>query len=271
MELPGAWPPIVWARTGVFSNKERNFYLQDVLGGKEPTPPSGLITLKEDVDGVVRRYQRVYAAKQGSVFPSFPWAVVKQLANERVGNLRETEEELFINFAAGPKDSFRVGLPASHVLSLADSQGWQEESPIKDKIVLLAGDYAVQDEHKTPLGWMLGAEVLAHVIETELQGGGRRPASRGVIAALQVFDGLALLLLFHLYRLRTAVLLSLLSVPILAMLCSLLASRSLSQWTYFGPVLIAVLLQQLYERVRDYKKQMLVETYDIVTETTPDK
>ena len=258
-------PPIVWARNGIFSNRDGRFHLQNVLGGKQPAPPSGLAVLREDADGVVRRYQRVYPTNDDNAFPSLPWAMVSKLGSQLSG----TQQELFINYVRTGDGSGRVNLPASHVLELANSQGWQTDGPLKDKIVLLGGDYAVQDEHQTPVGWMLGVEVLANVIETELQGGGTRPASRAVIGLLQVFDGLALLLLFQLYRLRTAFLFSMLSVPVLAVLCSLAASGSLAQWSYFAPVLLAVLLQQLYERMKDYKKEMLLGSYNIVTDQPP--
>ena len=36
-----------------------------------------------------------------------------------------------------------------------------------DRIVLVGGDYAAQDEHDTPAGWMLGTAILAQVVETD--------------------------------------------------------------------------------------------------------
>lgn len=252
--------PLIWARTAVFSNKEKTFYLNDVLGGRETAAPFGLITFKEDSDGVLRRYQRVLKTEQGAV-PSLPWAVLKQ-ANSAPPNLPENEEELFINFAGNPKISNRVSLPVSQVLSMADGEGWQTESPIKGKIVLLGGDYAVQDEHNTPLDWMLGVDVLASVIETELQGGGRRPASRIAVGLLQLLDGLVLLLLFHFLSFKKAVAFSFLAILPLSVLCSFLTYATPGYWAYFAPILLAVLLQQVYDRFRDYRKDFAIDAME---------
>jgi CHASE2 domain-containing sensor protein len=252
--------PIIWARTAVYSNKEKSFYLNDVLGEREPAPPFGLTTLKEDSDGILRRYQRVFKTEQYPV-PSFPWAVLKP-ANSAPANLSENEEELFINFAGNPQFSNRVSLPASQVLTMAGGEGWQTESPIKGKIVLLGGDYAVQDEYNTPLGWMLGVDVLANIIETELQGGGRRPASRIVIGLLQIADGLVLLLLFHFLSFKKAVGFSLLAILPLSAVCSLLTYTSLGYWSYFAPILLAVLLQQIYDRFKDYRKEFAIDAME---------
>jgi len=260
--------PLIWARTAVYSNRDKNFYLNDVLGGREPVPASGLVMLKEDSDGVLRRYQRLFKTEKDKV-PSFSWAVLKQ-ANSAPANLPENEEEFFINFAGNPEFTNRISLPASSVLQMASGEGWQMDSPIKDKIVLLGGDYAVQDEHNTPLGWMLGVEVSANVIETELQGGGSRPANRYVIGFLQLFDGLVLLLLFHFLSFKKAVGTSLLAILPLSAICSLLTYASLGYWAYFAPILLAVLIQQIYDRLKDYRKELAISAVEKIEDSPED-
>lgn len=248
--------PIIWARTAEYSNKEKSFYLNDILGRREPAPAFGLTTLREDSDGVLRRYQRLFKTEQNTV-PSFPWAILKH-ANDAPANLIENEEERFINFAGNPKVLNRISLPASQVLQMADGEGWQTESPIRGKIVLLGGDYAVQDEHNTPLGWMLGVDVLAYIIETDLQGGGIHPANRITIGILQLLDGLLLLLMFHFLRFKKAVGFGLLAIVPLSIICSLLSYSTLGYWAYFAPVLLAVLFQQIYDRLKDYRKEFAI-------------
>jgi len=254
--------PLIWARTALYSNKEQNFYLNDVLGGREPAPASGLIVLHEDSDGILRRYQRLFKTGQGTV-PSFSWAVLKE-SNNAPSNLPENEEELFINFTGNPRVLKRYSLPASQVLEMSGGEGWQTDSPIKDKIVLLGGDYAVQDEHNTPLGWMLGVDVQASVIETELKGGGNAPANRIVIGLLQIVDGLVLLLLFHFLSFKKAVGFSLLGILPLFAVCSLITYFSFGYWAYFAPILLAVLLQQIYDRLKDYRKELAIDTVEKV-------
>jgi CHASE2 domain-containing sensor protein len=268
MEVPQNDPPIVWGRTAVFSNKEENFYLLDVLGSQQQ--PSGLIILKLDPDGAVRRYQRIFSAKK-IPFPSLAWQVLKRKPDPRIANLPEDAKERFIKFASYPNNTHPISLPASQVLSMADEEGWKTDGPLKDKIVLLGGDYAAQDEHNTPVGWMLGVEVWAHVIDTELRGGGHLPAGRIVIAVLQILDGLVLLILFQLYRMSRAVLISILSIPLLSLLCSLIAFWSLAQWAYFLPVLLAVLLQQVCDRLKDMRKRLALEGVQTVQGVQADK
>jgi CHASE2 domain-containing sensor protein len=246
-------PPIVWARDGVFSNIENRFRFFDVLGGREPPPPSGAVVLMKDEDGVVRRYRRLYrTGKESAPVPTLPWEMVRRLSDERTKALKESEEDLLVDYVR----SNRVNFPADEVLGLAAEEGYQTKGPLKDKIVILGGNYAAQDEHDTPLGWSLGAEVLAQMVETELQGGGRRPANTLVILVLGVLDGFILLVLFRVLSWGKALLVGVIALPLLALLCSLVAFWSLAQWAYFVPILLLVFLHQLYERGKEYFKKL---------------
>lgn len=196
--------------------------------------------------------------------------MVNQFSPDRAKKLPASKEELTIKFVGDREGSHRLHFTASGVLDLADGPGWQTNSPIRDKIVLLGGAYAASDEHHTPLGWMLGVEVLASIIETELQGGGTRPPNRMVIILMGILSGLTLLLLFHHFWLGTAVLLSVIAIPILAMACSLVAFWSLAFWSYFVPVLIAILSQQLYDQAKEYRKRFVRQLYEGVVGTPRD-
>lgn len=250
MQIP-LGPQIVWARDGVYSNIENRFRLFDVLGGREPQPPAGVVVLMKDDDGVVRRYTRLCRTDKG-VVPSLPWAVVKQLSDGRTKALKESDEELLVEYVR----SNRVNFPADVILDHAADEGYQTDGPLKDKIVILGGDYAAQDEHDTPLGWSLGSEVLAQMIETELQGGGRSPASTPAILLLEVVDGFILLVLFRVLSWGKALLVGAFALPLLALLCSLVAFWSLAHWAYFVPILLLVFFHQLYERGKEYFKKL---------------
>lgn len=137
-----------------------------MLGNQDPAPLSGFVALKLDPDETIRRYVRVRPADDGKapfVAPSFPWAIVRQLPDKR-GILQETPEELLIKFHGEPKNTTGFNFDVRTILSVADGEGWRINSPLKGQIVLLGGDYAAQDEHKTPVGWMLGVEVMAQII-----------------------------------------------------------------------------------------------------------
>jgi CHASE2 domain-containing sensor protein len=254
MALPASGPPIVWGRSGSYSYREGKFHPDEVLGGREHAPASGLILLKEEPDGVVRRYRRMLPTPEGTA-PSFAWEVLNHARCPATRELPVTGEEMLIDFTAGTKDPNRLSLTAARVKELANENPKWPEGVLKDRIVLLGGEYAVQDEHDTPLGWMLGAEVLAQVIETELRGGGRRPASRALVFTFLVVGGLAIFLLFLFFEPRRALLLAVLAIPVLATLSSLVIFGSLTYWFYFTLCLIAVLFQQIFDRFKDAKDE----------------
>jgi CHASE2 domain-containing sensor protein len=133
---------------------------------------------------------------------------------------------------------------------------------IKNKIVLLGGAYKASDEHDTPFGWMLGVDILAHTIETELNGGGLKPAPKSAIILLEIFDGFVLLFLFQRFRFGKAILLGVVAIPILSMTCSLIAFRSVAFWAYFAPILVAILVQQLWEQAKEYRKTLTKDLAD---------
>jgi CHASE2 domain-containing sensor protein len=257
--LPG-WPPIVWARNGSFSNREGKFHALKVLGGQQPQATAGLVVLKLDADTAVRRYTRMCKTEHGPA-PSFPWAVATQFFG-REGAQTVGDDELFIKFAGDREGSHRLHFTAARVLDLSDGPGWQTDSPIKDKIVLLGGAYAASDEHETPLGWMLGVEVLAYAIETELHGGGMRPASGITITVLGGCVGLVLLLLFQHFPPTKALLLSFPIILLLGMVCSLVTFRTIAFWAYFVPIPLAVLVQEGYVQAKDYRKKLVRQLYE---------
>ena len=267
--LPG-WPPIVWARNGSFSNREQKFHVLKVLGGQEPAPPSGLVVLKLDADTAVRRYARMCETEHGPV-PSFPWAVAAEFSGKRE-NQNAGEEELFITFAGDREGSHRLHFTAARVLELADGAGWQSDGPLKDKIVLLGGAYTASDEHETPLGWMLGVEILAYAVETELHGGGMRPASAITITVLGGLVGLVLLLLFQHFTPSKALLLSFPTILLLGMVCSLVTFRTIAFWAYFVPIPLAVLVQEGYVQAKDYRKRLVKQLYEgVLGRPAPDQ
>jgi len=121
---------------------------------------------------------------------------------------------------------------------------------VKDKIVLLGGSYAGQDIHETPVGQLSGLEIMANVVDTELTGGGEKPPSRAVVFLLELFEVFVLILLFHNLKFRFALGLSTLLIPIMAIVCSLLAYRTSSHFFQFLFVLLGMLVFELYEHFR---------------------
>ncbi len=257
------WKPrMVWEREvreipeNTSADSKDKLEPMDVLGGQPDLDPSrntlGLPLLIDDgEDGVTRRYRRMIRTRSGEI-ESFPWAVVKayrQAAPPESGDAQEASEDRLIHFSGSPEASHRLKFTASKVLELAKQ--WPANSPVRDKIVLLGGSYLDQDRHDTPVGRMHGVEVMANVIETELRpGGGQKAPGRAVVLVLELFESFALVLLFHALRLRWALLASLALVPVISIICSLIAFGNWSQVARFAPILVGLIVFELYEHFR---------------------
>jgi CHASE2 domain-containing sensor protein len=245
----------------------------DALGGRTDLDPSrnstGLPVLIEDAeDKVTRRYRRLIKTSVGDL-PSLPWAVVKvyfQNRQEDLARLPESGEDLLIRFVPDKQRSLRINLSASRVQQLASE--WPEASPIRNKIVMLGGSYGDQDRHDTPIGRLTGSEVLANVIETELNGGGFKPPSELLLFALEIFEAFVLVLLFHLCRFSTALVASILLAPALAVACSRVAFRDWINVWHFLPIILGLILVEAYEH---YRRTLVPRLYHDIVGTRRDQ
>jgi CHASE2 domain-containing sensor protein len=255
-------PPLVWAREwapcGISGPTDpgcpdgRRAALLDFAGVDQPESRYGLVGMERDPDGVIRQY-RAYR-EIGDVFrPGLAAAVMEAQglpASEPAGRPR------FISYAPLPPGTF---MNASSILEAAGISDFGEVGVLRDRIVLVGGAYReARDEHATPLGPMYGVDVQAQVIQTELEGGGLRPVGFGVVGVLLIVNSLALMLLFRRFGLRRAFWIAVVAVPLLATLCSLIFARSLfALWPYLIPILVAVLVQQLYAHAVHYRDDLM--------------
>jgi len=237
-----------------------------ILGGRTDTgdaaTSSGIPILIDDPEGGdTRRYQR-YFPTEPSIFPSFSSAIAIAYASQTGKPLipaltSPSEDEYLIRFSGDHAGSHRIRMSAAKLHDL--SQSWSTgASPIKDRIVLLGGTYLGEDLHQTPLGQMNGVEVLANVIETELNGGGAKAPSRSASYLLEIFEAFGLILLFHFFPLRKALLWSCALIPALALICSWVAYRSWTHIGHFLVVLLGMLLFELYEHFRRHEFPHLI-------------
>src|SRR5207247_6823178 len=97
-----------------------------------------------------------------------------------------------LNFS-GDRYNFAQRFSASAILTGSKQSYWKENSPLKDKIVLLGGFYhAARDEYVTPLGPMAGVLLIAQAIESDLTGGGIRLVTHAVGFFLEILAGIVL-------------------------------------------------------------------------------
>jgi CHASE2 domain-containing sensor protein len=243
--LPGG-PPVIWARAADYSRRRKLFLPKPFLGGAQSARSAGLSQQRVDTDGVIRRYQHLYRTDRALV-PSLAWAAVCAVRREDPIRAADPRNEFFLRFGIS-RPSFRP--TAGAVLQMAQNPGWRSGSLLKDKVVVLGGEYSVEDEHETPAGWKLGSEIVAQAIETELAGARVAPLSMPVLLLLQILQGVLFLLVFQSLRFRAALAASVLAIPGLATLFSLGAFGTASHWGQFAPILLAVLGQQVYEEAR---------------------
>lgn len=253
LDVPPEWPPIVWARGSVYSNLRRKHLLSGALGRYNP-PMSccGVVELERDPDGAIRRYARWYDTDAGAM-PSLPWAVLMKFRNEesRPEAAHDFEEEFLIDYPGPPSSHYFVETTVSALLD-PRRQALADNNIFKDNIVLLGGDYGVQDEHDTPVGWMLGAEILASIIETEQRGDRRRPLGTAEILLLAAAAGVVLSLLIHLFAKRKLLFAGVVTVVAGVLMYGLLLLGSLHYVGHFLLVFVAVLLHQAYEWGKEY-------------------
>lgn len=254
------WSPrIVWERElrNVPENVSGHESLEPlpILGGQKYLDPArnstGLPLLIDDAeDKVTRRYRRVIETQDG-MLPSFPWAITEAYLQDRPvdsAQLQASSDDLLIRYSGSREGSHRLKLSATKLEEL--SKNWPTASPIRGKIVLLGGSYLGQDRHDTPIGQLTGLEVMANVTETELSGGGYKAPGRATLFLLELFEAFVLILLFHILRLRWALVWSLVLIPLMAVVCSTFAYGDKHHFIQFALVLLGLLVFELYEHFR---------------------
>ncbi|HEY7501581.1 MAG TPA: CHASE2 domain-containing protein [Vicinamibacterales bacterium] len=258
--------PIVWAAMSDPCNSESKTCLLPRTITPTTSPPlrAGLATLLTDGDGVVRRYMPEYPIGQrlenggctctDKTGPSLPRAGVVA-ANEsethEAGEVQEEEEPLYLNWRG---DRYRTPrFSAGRVLSDSTQSWWKNAAaPIMSgRVTLVGGTFReARDTRQTPAGEMSGLEVMAHIIEAEMTGGGMAPFSHLGAIVLEVAGGFALAILnrrFHsTNRLRLAARgIAVLCIPVAG---AWLLHRYSIYWVNLAPVLLGVLLHQWYAR-----------------------
>jgi hypothetical protein len=254
---PPAGVPVVWAHTdtGACAGREKcmvgRLLPQPIRSGAVPDSLAGIALLERTSGGVLRLYQRRIAGVANA--ETFGTRVA------RVAGFSAPSGDSRARLIPYRTTRWGWELPASEALRVGSEPWWRERSPLRDKVVLIGGAYdAYPDFHDTPLGRLPGVDVWAHVVAGELNGGGARPPARPAVALLAFLEGIAIMLLFHWVGIRRGVLVALAGVPVVILASSFITTGSLAFWPYFVPVVVAVLLLQVYEQVVEHRNRALV-------------
>jgi CHASE2 domain-containing sensor protein len=267
--------PIVWEQEAI--GEEEPLKPVSVLGGADvtPRPLSGISGLFQDWDGVVRRSRRYFSAKgerdgQIEAVDSFPWAIVKafcqtfpkanrlpsqpqQAMQQEIRSGRKIERERLLNFS-GDRYEFPT-YSASFVFTAHQPDWWKDKSPFRGKVVLIGGSYrAGRDVYMTPSGMTSGVQLMAQVVESELQGRGIAQLNKFLMILFDFAAWIALVAVYYFCRLPVALWLSILAIPLFSLAGSLFAFSSLAYWADFAPVVLGVLIHQLYDHAQEYRR-----------------
>ena len=245
------WPPIVWV--------EDPFGAGSSHDGPKPGVVTGSALFVPDRDHVVRRYARSVDSSGGGHGghagrrDTMPWAMIKvncmlDPPDPLCGDLDLHDDSLsfVMNFAADQFEFRRMTV--RDLLAASKGASWGEaDGPLRNRIVLLGGVYpSARDHHPTPTGWTAGVYILAQAIESELQHRGIRPLNEALMIALEVIGGLVIVLLHRTLGIRNAFRASVIGIPIIAVISSMIAFFTFSLWGSFASVMVAVLIHELY-------------------------
>lgn len=264
LNVEKTWPPVVWERdiSTHDSGTQGGIEPTDVLGAQSPrfNESSGMPALLDDPeDKVTRLYTRCVETKGG---PGRSFAYAAVAAYQGVPNSATCEngikapmQPLFIRYSLRPGSTV-YEKDAAQVLGLSgkqeNGQAIHNIPQFKGKIVLLGGTYLDCDRHFTPIGSLPGVMVLANAIQTEINGGGVAARPRWFLFGIEFAASTLLVLLFHWLSLSPAKAFAwgLAATAVISLAASLWSFHTPSRFVNFAPTLLAVLIFETYEHVR---------------------
>ena len=266
MRQRAGWPPIVWA-AGV-TTAAGTYMPGPVVGGAvRETDNIGVDLLPIDPDGVVRRYQRDLPVN-GGMRGTFPWAVVQAFCRTQRGDCPpkvarggDSLDARLIDFTGTRNAPAPISFHEAMALSSLPENAPDENKPLAGRIVLIGAIVGPScDILRTPMGQKPGVFVMAEAIESELAGGGIQNISPYLAFIIDVAVGILIVVIQFYFAPRVAVLLSILAIPVLSLAGSYLAFASFARWFNFVPMIVAVLIHELYDQGKAYRD--LRQAYD---------
>jgi CHASE2 domain-containing sensor protein len=269
------WPPLVWATEAILDEERGVFTDVAPVTGRliRADDVVAIAQFPEDPDGVVRRYRREFTIEGHGTVPSFPWAIVQAACKRGCDECCEADvsgedasESLRLNFS-GDRFDYKP-LSVEPVLEMIESKDTGTaasaigtQGPFTGKIVVFGGNYkAARDTQRTPLGVWPGMNVIAQAIESDLHGGGIHAQEEWTAIGLDVAIGLVLVIVNYWImsrrwrrRLGISLAVSLLGIPLLCLVASLIAFSTSAFWFNFVPVTVSVLIHEFYEHAKEYQ------------------
>ena len=263
--------PVVWARParadGEIIEPSPILGFPTVEVERDLTTPSGVALVPQDSDGIVRSYVRRFHTSFNEQ-PSFACAIITRctrnascaahLAEEvRTCDQAATDREWQIDYRVASQRAWdATAITAGRLL-----EGSAPPDALRDRIVLIGGSFvgSGDEAHPTPIGEATGIAVLAHVLATELRGGGANPGgtiATGILIAVETYLILAVL---SAATLRQRIMGAVVVVGGIAALTSLVNEYDLSRTGHFALVILSMLVLQAGLRYVERSQEMFVD------------
>jgi CHASE2 domain-containing sensor protein len=197
----------------------------------------------------VRGYQHSYPLKDGGSIDSPGYAAAKIVAGHAPEDpASHAGQTHYLDFR------YRLApIQASDLLADAASPAWENLALFKGQIVVVGGAYrAARDQYATPKGIMDGCAIVAQSVAAEVDGTYISPASRWLTGLLMIAGGLATLAVYHFFKFRTAVLVSLALIPVLSIASNFVLFHRFAAWGAMVPLVVAVIIAELYSKAALY-------------------
>lgn len=231
--------PIVWATRVGYSQLTNRFYTDPPWGGAG-APNEAVAAVIADADSVVRKYRRSFPTDRGELL-SLPMALRKAAGRPSDG----TTNERLIYFYGHTYGRQRTHLPISQAIDLEGDPG--TAALFKNKMVIVGADFRDIDEHPTPIGWMRGVEILAHIAESDPLS---TPPTTGSRLRIVMLAGACLIAVcFDMLNARRAALLA--ASGMLVGLCIAWWYTHLSRDAILVcAVFVVIICQQIFQKIR---------------------
>jgi hypothetical protein len=229
-----------------------------LLGRANPDVLNGLAVAPVMPDWSVRSIPTCYEYDKGRVMPTMI-GVLAKAAGRAVGECGGEEEHsevgayrIHYNFDRFTLKDFAPGRLDETALDRCQrGEGeWSEGAasthpPLKDKVVLLGGEYDPQDWHETPWGLEPGVEIQASLTEHLLSGTSAQEIETPVEFAVKLLLAIFIAFIHCRFRPMAALLLCLAGLGSLVMTGGLLALYFTAYRAAMVPFLLGIVIEQL--------------------------
>ena len=261
--------PIVWARAAVqvpAGEKEAGadegvsrLRLETALGGAEDIC-YGVPAYIPDEDGVVREYRPYLQSGGNEFFPSLALNLADVYSHGYGACRKSTRQPVSKDLTESKLINYRGGtsafphLSARALLKLVESAEWRANNPLKNKLVLLGGDYrAARDSYMTPVGYLPGVDILANTAQAQLPGNALT-LGPGWLSAVGYLESLVLLVAFYYLPRNWGVLVTVVTGPIYALVLNWLAFHWGGAFLTFVPCFAGLVIHQVVEQAKEHRK-----------------